>query len=298
MVENDTWRRQLAEERLGNALTPGFARQADAGRADVVTDDVRPMQPPQTVAAPIAPPSVRPHRTSPLDVSRSVPTRWIAGGIVAALLAAGAGWMAHGSGPSATIYVPVRGASRIVPAMPAAATAGPQADPPRAVSVAPRAADPTTIPSPLAVPSPTPTPTAGITRHAAQRAHEGAPSRDRRAETAAEAITSSSRLHHHDRMQQPEAFAATGTVARPSFECRRPVSDVTRAICGDRHLAALDRQLAARFSLLDRSVDPATIQALHHGETSFLNARQSCADKACLTDAYRQRLHELNDIEP
>ena len=93
---------------------------------------------------------------------------------------------------------------------------------------------------------------------------------------------------------EPVVRPATG----PSFECHRPISEVTRTICSDRQLAALDRRLSVRFSLLDRSVDLTTIQALHHGETTFLNARLSCADKACLLDIYRQRLRELDNIEP
>ena len=116
------------------------------------------------------------------------------------------------------------------------------------------------------------------------------------AETTEVAVRSS-RLHHAVEPATKDQ-RVTRPAMGPSFECRRPVSEVTRTICGDPQLAALDRRLAARFSLLDRSVDPATIQALHHGETTFLNARQSCADKACLADNYLQRLRELNNVEP
>jgi hypothetical protein len=86
------------------------------------------------------------------------------------------------------------------------------------------------------------------------------------------------------------------TAARASgLNCRRARNDVTAAICSDASLAALDRQLTSRFATLDRGADPATVQRIHHGETTFLNARQSCRDRECIAESYRQRLRELDE---
>ncbi|QYE34687.1 hypothetical protein KZX46_18320 [Polymorphobacter sp. PAMC 29334] len=82
----------------------------------------------------------------------------------------------------------------------------------------------------------------------------------------------------------------------PGFNCRRARNDITAAICSDAGLAALDRQLTSRFAALDRSADPATVQRIHHGETTFLNARQTCPDRDCIADAYRLRLRELDEV--
>ncbi|QYE33052.1 hypothetical protein KZX46_02685 (plasmid) [Polymorphobacter sp. PAMC 29334] len=84
----------------------------------------------------------------------------------------------------------------------------------------------------------------------------------------------------------------------PSFQCRSGQGETTSSICSDESLAALDRKLAARFATLDNSVDPATIEALHYGETTFLNERQMCSEKACLAKAYRDRPDDLEEVKP
>jgi len=94
-------------------------------------------------------------------------------------------------------------------------------------------------------------------------------------------------------------IAKAGRVDRasgPSYDCRRDRGAITRAICGDPGLAALDRRMSARFAALDASRDAATVQRIHHGQTAFLNARQRCDGRACLVRAYTRRLHQLQGM--
>lgn len=95
----------------------------------------------------------------------------------------------------------------------------------------------------------------------------------------------------------PPVRTARGLANRPSFDCRRSSSAITHAICGDPELAALDRQLASRFIALDSNADRGTVEAVHGGQTTFLNDRQSCTDRDCLVEVYRNRLRQLDEIE-
>lgn len=91
------------------------------------------------------------------------------------------------------------------------------------------------------------------------------------------------------------ADARTSSV-RPSFNCRRSRGDVARAICRDDELAGLDRAVAGRFAALAAGIDSGVVQAIHHGQTAFLNDRQNCTDRDCLVEVYRNRLRELDEL--
>ena len=300
MADDNAWRQKLAEERFGAELTPGFARGTPKLKSDNGTASSVPKLPlfampadlplPQSAAKlplPVAASSSQQTlKAAPAAGRSGVPLRVLSGAVVVAAAVA-VGWLARGPRHQMITFVPVRvTAARPATLLPPVSAAVPFSTPPapeRSVAVAPQAEVP----------------------RASQRKVV-----DRRSDDSQ--VSSPDGNHHRTKRsltvrstkrRDAAASAATSELtalrtAGPSFECRRPVSEVTRTICGDRQLAALDRRLAARFSLLDRSVDPATIQALHHGETAFLNARQSCADKACLADNYRQRLRELDSIEP
>lgn len=301
MADENAWRQQLAEKLFGEELTPGFARGTLKRRPDASTDSGVAELPPVVAAPDLPPPLPRvmdaprlpsadfaraPTPTAPLVSRRTGPLRFLTGiGAIAAALAAG--WLARGTGNHTVVYVPVRmAAARPVNALPPVSV--PVA---RSTSVAPQRSTKIAQTASLR----TEPKRQGIDlRPRENQAGGSESSRD----TGTNSSAARSRRLHHAAGAVANAAPAAHSAIEPSFECRRPVSEVTRAICGDRQLAALDRRLAARFSLLDRSVDPATIQALHHGETAFLNARQSCADKACLADSYRQRLRDLDSIEP
>lgn len=81
--------------------------------------------------------------------------------------------------------------------------------------------------------------------------------------------------------------------ARPSFDCRRSGSDVSRAICADAGLARLDRDMAAAYA---RAVArrPDAARRLDQRQSDFLNARQRCESDGCIARLTRRRLRELS----
>ena len=87
------------------------------------------------------------------------------------------------------------------------------------------------------------------------------------------------------------ASAATG----PSFNCARAGNDVERTICADPGLAAQDRDLAEIFNNT-RSQGGIDAKALRRAQDVWLsNIRNRCADRACISRAYRDRRAALLD---
>ncbi|WFC42197.1 MliC family protein [Pseudoxanthomonas sp. SE1] len=93
-----------------------------------------------------------------------------------------------------------------------------------------------------------------------------------------------------------EAPAATVTrpdtapaLAPPSFDCAKAASEAEKLVCTDAELAALDRQLAARY-VEAKGADPAV-------QRGWVKGRDECwkADDArlCVLESYRTRLVEL-----
>ena len=78
-------------------------------------------------------------------------------------------------------------------------------------------------------------------------------------------------------------------LAPPSFDCARAGSAAEKLVCGDAELAALDRQLAARYAQAT-DADPAV-------QRGWVKERDACwkADdlRLCVLEAYRTRLVEL-----
>ena len=83
-------------------------------------------------------------------------------------------------------------------------------------------------------------------------------------------------------------------MAPPSFECAKAESAAEKAVCGDAALAALDRQLAARYAAA-KDADPAV-------QRGWAKGRDECwkADdlRLCVLEAYRTRLVELAIAAP
>ncbi len=90
---------------------------------------------------------------------------------------------------------------------------------------------------------------------------------------------------------RPRSVAAPGG-PRTSFNCRRAHAVVTRLICGDPELAALDRELSRRYARVV-AAQPRSLRELQDGEVDFLNRRGRCTTGACVADVYQQRLEEL-----
>ncbi len=260
----------------------------------------KPIEAPPPRAARVAPASAAPAPVRSRAGSRS----WTVLGVIVVLLVGGLiGWIARGparsavaSHPAAVASVAARRASVARVAVPAAPRAMPASAAPPAARVAvpdaPRAAPAVAAP---------PVATVRVPAAAARPAHVATPRSAKRlsGSTAAPTIVAAAKP-----VRAAVSVAATRPMpvprrarlaSAPSYDCRRNHGAITSAICDDPALSALDRQLSARFAVLDAREDPATVQRLHRGETAFLNARQSCPDRACLIDAYRTRLRELDE---
>ncbi len=96
----------------------------------------------------------------------------------------------------------------------------------------------------------------------------------------------------------PEAerpIAAT-PAARPSFNCRHARTSGEIAVCSDRGLAALDRQMAAQYYGAIAAADARQRRLLTNTRDVFLRYRDRCQTDACIADAYRGRMREISDI--
>ncbi|QYE32983.1 MULTISPECIES: lysozyme inhibitor LprI family protein [Sphingosinicellaceae] len=299
MSNDDDWRRQLADARYGDTLTPGFARKTNL---DLVG--------PRHGATPklVFSPSVgaddhtaNPMRSMPLPLS-AVPESgsaqlkrpgakwvwWFGTGLLVIAAAATFGWETKPPQhqPKAQIVASI---NRQPPAMVAQST----------FRIFPRASGNS---SPAIVAHIEPVTNEPGSDHL--RAMKNAPrtiASVGQIEPSSDPLSSTVSLPppRSDRSKPSQAPSAFMEAQKsPSFQCHAGQGEITRSICTDPTLAALDRTLAARFAALDDSVDPATVEALHHGETTFLNARQLCLDKACLADVYRERLRDLDAIKP
>ena len=77
----------------------------------------------------------------------------------------------------------------------------------------------------------------------------------------------------------------------PSFECSNARGRVEKAICADRELSVLDRQVAELFALaLTHASDPGDIK---REQRRWLRARDDCKDAACLKGSYETRVDAL-----
>jgi hypothetical protein len=78
--------------------------------------------------------------------------------------------------------------------------------------------------------------------------------------------------------------------------CRALTGWADRAVCDNRNLTGLDRQLALLYGQsLDRA-DSARRTALASTRERFVGRRNACRSEACLTSAYVARLREVSDI--
>ena len=80
----------------------------------------------------------------------------------------------------------------------------------------------------------------------------------------------------------------------PSFDCSRAASGQERLVCNDRELSALDVSLHQIYIVRrDEAVDSSEV--LDSQRNWIRNVFRGCSDKACLVQAYSQRLSELSE---
>jgi uncharacterized protein len=81
----------------------------------------------------------------------------------------------------------------------------------------------------------------------------------------------------------------------PSFDCatNRAPDEIT--ICGNSHLAQLDRQLGDLYVALRAGLDPDKQLALRDVQRSWLRQRATCGrDASCIAHLYQLRISQLS----
>ena len=68
-------------------------------------------------------------------------------------------------------------------------------------------------------------------------------------------------------------------------------------VCSNAGLAALDRQMSSHFYSALANSDPETRAQLRRSRDRFLAFRERCGSEACVAQAYRDRMDEIEDIE-
>jgi uncharacterized protein len=90
---------------------------------------------------------------------------------------------------------------------------------------------------------------------------------------------------------KPPAPQTAPPVIKASFDCATAKGRINLLICGDADLAALDVQEA---QMLRRAqIRAAQPEAVNVEQDVWLGQRNACTSVACLSRAYRRRLHEL-----
>jgi uncharacterized protein len=67
-------------------------------------------------------------------------------------------------------------------------------------------------------------------------------------------------------------------------------------VCGNPGLAALDRQMSSRFYSALANSEPQARARLRQSRDRFLSFRERCGSEACVAQAYRDRMDEIDDI--
>jgi hypothetical protein len=98
---------------------------------------------------------------------------------------------------------------------------------------------------------------------------------------------------------KPPASAAAPSreaSAHPSFNCRYAHTAGEIAVCRNEGLAALDREMSRQFYSALRGASPGQRAMLNRSRDRFLKYRDRCSSDACVADAYRGRMEEIDDI--
>ena len=96
--------------------------------------------------------------------------------------------------------------------------------------------------------------------------------------------------------QEPIGREPAAASAQPSFNCASARSRGEISVCSDAGLAALDRQMAARFGSAMSDADPQQRALLTRTRDTFLRYRDQCEDNSCIAQTYRGRMLEIRDI--
>lgn len=81
----------------------------------------------------------------------------------------------------------------------------------------------------------------------------------------------------------------------PSFDCEKANTDSERLICSDRDLSKLDVELNQKYQILRSSnINKSNLRA---EQIEWIKTkRNSCSDKTCMAQSYRERISQLNEM--
>jgi len=89
----------------------------------------------------------------------------------------------------------------------------------------------------------------------------------------------------------PQASVVDNSPFSPSFDCTKASNQQEKLVCSDRELSKLDVQLSQAYGKAkDKSSD---VNALKKTQIDWIKSSRACSDKACLVDAYKKRISEL-----
>lgn len=116
---------------------------------------------------------------------------------------------------------------------------------------------------------------------------------DRRAAVASQSVASKA-------METEQAAAAAdapeATAFDASFKCSDASNTMERAICSDKELADLDKNLASQYSAVRDAYPNEDIRSLQRDWLE--NTRDSCTDYDCLVKVYKERIDFLSGSYP
>lgn len=96
---------------------------------------------------------------------------------------------------------------------------------------------------------------------------------------------------------RPRATARAAAVSNnPSFNCRHARTRSERMVCGSARLASLDRSMSSLYYSQLSNADAGARAELRRSRDRFLSHRERCTSEACVAEAYRDRMDEIEDI--
>ena len=106
-------------------------------------------------------------------------------------------------------------------------------------------------------------------------------------------------VRYTERLEQlqhrPPVAESGGGGGGPSFDCRSNTAPDERAICANRSLSRLDRELAASYAAARSVLDARGQTELRQAQRDWLRLRRDCgADVSCLEARYTQRIAALD----
>ena len=92
-------------------------------------------------------------------------------------------------------------------------------------------------------------------------------------------------------------LAVATSASAATVDCTKPQGAIEKMICGDAELSELDEYLT-RYVEAGKLAVGSGAQCLTADQTEWVAVRNRCRDKACLKNAYLNRLGELDALQP